>query len=235
MYAGMRADSLIRQVFVVGVRADVVRVEGVDELLVREHPRVRLLGRLDLSDQQLAEPSFADVLAFRRLGQPPVERKKKKNENNRSLVYIYTDTGLHTCSRIVGQYKSSPSHSLSRATVYAYTYDARARVRKWRSYDGEDVVRVSFSSPADSLNGMEGLEEDELEIVDNYLVLFDCGKCGFPKTGCRAPKFLLSAAAILIGAAVSRAPGYSWPILAGFDKAADDREFATVSPHPRTR
>lgn len=40
-------------------------MQRVNDLLVGEHPRVRLLRGLDLPHQELADPSLADVAARR--------------------------------------------------------------------------------------------------------------------------------------------------------------------------
>lgn len=58
-------DLLICQILVNRVRPNVVGVQRVNDLLVGEHSRVRLLRRLDLPHQELAYPSLADVSPFR--------------------------------------------------------------------------------------------------------------------------------------------------------------------------
>lgn len=58
-------DLLISQIFVDRVWPNIVSVQRVDDLFVREHPRMRLFRRLDLPHQQFADPSFADIPANR--------------------------------------------------------------------------------------------------------------------------------------------------------------------------
>jgi len=54
-----------------------VGVQRINDLLVREHPRVGLLGGLDLPHQKLAQPSFADVPSSRRCAERPVRTRTR--------------------------------------------------------------------------------------------------------------------------------------------------------------
>lgn len=49
-------------------------MQRVNDLLVREHTRVRLLRGLDLPHQKLTQPSLADIAPDRRSRERPVER-----------------------------------------------------------------------------------------------------------------------------------------------------------------
>lgn len=53
-------------------------VQSVDNIFVGQHPRVGFLGRLDFSHQELAEPSFANVLQLRRCSKPSDLREQGK-------------------------------------------------------------------------------------------------------------------------------------------------------------
>lgn len=63
---------LVLQVLPDRIRPDVVRVQLVDDFLVAQHPRVGLLRRFDLPDQQLAEPGFGGAIAGQRRGRRKV-------------------------------------------------------------------------------------------------------------------------------------------------------------------
>lgn len=51
-----RVHSLVVQIVTHGIRTYVMRMQCIYNLLVAQHATVRLLGGLDLADQQLGEP-----------------------------------------------------------------------------------------------------------------------------------------------------------------------------------
>lgn len=59
---GHSVDSLISQIFVNRVRSNVVSMQCINNLLVREHPRVRFFCGFNLPHQELTNPSLTEVL-----------------------------------------------------------------------------------------------------------------------------------------------------------------------------
>jgi hypothetical protein len=88
------------------------------------------------------------------------------------------------------------------AVMFDFSFEIRRESRRSWAVPG----------PANSLKAASG----------DYLELLLCGKFALPRIGCRAPKFLLSEAAILLGAVASRVPGYGWPIPAYIDKSSGE-------------
>lgn len=73
----------VRQILVSRIRFEIVRLQRVDDLLIAQHATVRLLGGLNLPNQQLGQPSIA---SGRCCGHRPAGRQRLIFANNRALI-----------------------------------------------------------------------------------------------------------------------------------------------------
>lgn len=75
------AYLLIGNIFFIGIGANIVRVQGIDDFFVAQHAAVRLFGWLNFAHKQFTQPGrIGAIFAYHRCGRKcpvPYERKKK--------------------------------------------------------------------------------------------------------------------------------------------------------------